>query len=177
MAVHGWSDPGRMNGADQRVAPLAERSSQRPADETARAGDKNLHPTLVSAYRRHHESSGHDMLSANDAENSMISWREAAKRGAISGTWAALASGLALMLSAKLERRRVLSPLNAPSQWIWGQTEGYETRPTWKHTALGYGIHHASAVMWATLHEKMFVRSPLTNASREIARAGVTTAI
>ena len=105
----------------------------------------------------------------------MASWREAARRGMVSGTWAAIASGAALMLCAKLERRPPLAPFNGPSQWLWGESQARRTSVTWRHTALGYGIHHASAIMWATLHEKMFTASPPRPPSVELTRASITT--
>jgi uncharacterized membrane protein len=105
----------------------------------------------------------------------MTSWREAARRGSVSGTWAAIASGIALVLCARLERRRPLAPFNGPSQWIWGESEARRTRADWRHTALGYGIHHASAIMWGTLHEKMYAATPPRRPSVEVARAGATT--
>jgi len=107
----------------------------------------------------------------------MAGWREAARRGAVSGTWAAIASGAALMLCAKRERRPALAPFNGPSQWLWGESQARQTRATWRHTAPGYVIHHASAVMWATLHEKLFPALPASAPSVELARAAATTTL
>jgi len=107
----------------------------------------------------------------------MASWGEAARRGAASGTWAAIGSGVALMLCARLERRPSLAPFNGPSQWLWGESQARRTRATWRHTGLGYVIHHASAIMWAMLHEKTFAASPPRPPSVELARAGATTVL
>jgi len=105
-------------------------------------------------------------------------WTEAVGAGAASGSWAAVISAGALAVCAALEGSRPLSPLNGPSQWVWGQRAARRTRVTVRHTALGYVIHHASAVMWAVLHEKMHgaVRAR-TSIQAELARAGATTAI
>ena len=104
----------------------------------------------------------------------MASWRESARRGTTSGTWAAIASGIVLIVCARLERQQPLAPFNGPSQWLWGEREARRTRADWRHTALGYGIHHASAIMWATLHEKTHATAS-SRPSVEIARAGATT--
>jgi hypothetical protein len=108
----------------------------------------------------------------------METWSEAVRAGAVSGSWAAVVSGGALAVCAALEGAQPLSPLNGPSQWVWGQRAAQQTRVTVRHTALGYVIHHASAVLWAVLHEKMHgeVRAR-TSMPVELARAGATTAV
>jgi uncharacterized membrane protein len=106
----------------------------------------------------------------------MATWRESARKGVASGTWAALASAAALVLCASAKRRPPLGPLNGPSQWFWGQQAARRTQVTWRHTALGYATHHASAIFWATLHEKMYPR-PARRSSVELARAGMTTVL
>ena len=105
-------------------------------------------------------------------------WREAARRGLVSGSSAAAASGAVLVVCAALEGRYPLSPLNGPSQWLWGEAETARPDPTLRHTAAGYVIHHASALLWATLHEKAF-DSPRHRrlASAELTRAFATAAI
>ena len=108
----------------------------------------------------------------------MISWREAAKRGALSGSIAALFSGITLAACGKIENDAAAGPLHGPSQWVWGRRAAYRRRPAWRYTALGYSIHHIASVSWAMLHEKHVARlahgrSP---AARMLA-AGATAAI
>lgn len=86
----------------------------------------------------------------------MRNWREAARNAWLSGTLASVLSTLALGLCGRWENRRVAAPTNAISHWIWGDGALLENRPTLRHTALGYGIHHAASVFWATLYEKWF---------------------
>jgi hypothetical protein len=103
-------------------------------------------------------------------------WGHAARRGLASGSLASAASAAMLALCAALEGRRALSPLNGPSQWIWGERAARRSDVTLRHTALGYAIHHASAVMWATLHEKTFDPARRRPASAELSRAAATAA-
>jgi hypothetical protein len=85
-------------------------------------------------------------------------WRTAWHRALRSGSTAAVLSGAVLALCGKLENNAPAGPLNGPSQWIWGERAGYRHRPTWRHTATGYAIHHAASLGWATLHEKHVAR-------------------
>jgi hypothetical protein len=104
-------------------------------------------------------------------------WGNAARRGLASGSLASVASAAMLVLCAALENRRPLSPLNGPSQWIWGERTARRSDATLRHTAVGYAIHHASAVMWATLHEKAFDPARRRPSTAELSRAAATTAI
>lgn len=82
------------------------------------------------------------------------------------GTLASLCSTLVLARRGKTETGSWVAPTNAISHWLWGNRAAATDAPSWKYTALGYGIHHASATFWAaiydrfsrkTLHEKPFV--------------------
>jgi hypothetical protein len=75
-----------------------------------------------------------------------------------SGSTASALSGAALALTGKLENEAPAGPLNGPSQWVWGERAGYRRRPSWRHTAIGYAIHHAASLGWATVHEKHVAR-------------------
>jgi hypothetical protein len=86
----------------------------------------------------------------------MSHWRRATIDGCISGTIAALTSTIALTVCGWIERRRPAAPNNAPSQWIWGESAGYETRATLRHTVVGFAVHHAMSIFWAVLHERTF---------------------
>ena len=67
-----------------------------------------------------------------------------------------LDGGLAGVLSTAMlawrgqrELARPAAPLNAPSQWVWGDEALRANRPTLRHTATGQLIHHASSLLWA----------------------------
>jgi hypothetical protein len=94
-----------------------------------------------------------------------MTWREAFRRGALSGTVASLLSTAALAFCGRLAAGTAAGPLNGPSQWIWGERAAHVRRATWRHTALGYVIHHLMSVGWATLHEKHFAHPALTSAA------------
>jgi hypothetical protein len=83
-------------------------------------------------------------------------WRDIVLKGVRSGSTAAITSALALAACGWLERRQPIAPFNGPSQWLWGRQAGYRTKITWRHTALGYLIHHGAAIGWGVLHERLF---------------------
>jgi hypothetical protein len=74
----------------------------------------------------------------------------------LSGTAASLASAAALMAGSRLRDGSWAGGLNGPSQWLWGESEAYTRRATFRHTALGYVIHHSTSIFWAVLHEAIF---------------------
>lgn len=76
----------------------------------------------------------------------------------ISGSVASAASLLALAACSGKENRAPFAAVNAVSHWIWGDEAFRHRRATWRHTALGMAIHHASSVFWGVLFERMFGR-------------------
>jgi hypothetical protein len=107
----------------------------------------------------------------------MATWREAGRAALWSGSAAAVLSGVVLAVCGKLERDAPAGPLNGPSQWIWGERAAYRRRPTWRHTAVGYCIHHVVSIGWATLHEKHVAGLARGYSARlRLAAAGATAA-
>jgi hypothetical protein len=84
-------------------------------------------------------------------------WRAAFARAVVSGSLAGVLSGVALAACGKLERNAPAGPLNGPSQWIWGEPSGHRRRVSWR-TLVGYSIHHAVSIVWATFYEKHVAR-------------------
>ncbi len=80
------------------------------------------------------------------------------KDACISGSNAAVLSGVVLSLCSKIEEGSAAGALNGPSQWIWGEREAYTRRATARHTLVGYTIHHASSMLWALAYEHAFGR-------------------
>lgn len=74
-------------------------------------------------------------------------------RALISGSCASALSTIALACGGHLECGRALAPVNAVSHWIWGDRAIHADRPAWRHTAVGYVIHHAMSVFWAAFYE------------------------
>jgi hypothetical protein len=84
----------------------------------------------------------------------MTTWNQAWHRALITGSAASVLSAVMLAICGKFERGAAAAPLNGPSQWVWDKQASYRSRPTWRHTAVGYFIHHLASLGWATLHEK-----------------------
>ena len=94
-----------------------------------------------------------------------------------SGTLASVFSAAALAICSKIEEGSAAGGLNGPSQWLWGEREAYTRRATLRHTAVGYTIHHATSLGWATLHERVFGQSPARkSAARHCAEAATSAA-
>jgi hypothetical protein len=74
----------------------------------------------------------------------------------VSGSFGSVISTIALAVCGKLEEGSAAGPNNGPSQWVWGEREAYTRKATWRHTAVGYAIHHMTSVGWATAHERVF---------------------
>lgn len=108
----------------------------------------------------------------------MRTWNEAFRIATRSGSAAAAISGLTLAACGKVERDAPAGPLNGPSQWVWGQRAARRRKATWRHTALGYAIHHLVSIGWATVHEKHVASlvDPRSPAARLLA-AGATATI
>lgn len=76
-----------------------------------------------------------------------------ALRALVSGS---VASVLSIIAATALSRPRTgsaASATNAPSQWVWGEPARRRHDVTLRHTALGYCIHHASSLLWGSVHE------------------------
>src|SRR5690606_2160671 len=73
----------------------------------------------------------------------------------LSGSVGSVTSTVALALCGGAENGSAAGPINGPSQWLWGQREAYTQALTWRHTAAGYVIHHATSVLWASVYENV----------------------
>jgi hypothetical protein len=92
----------------------------------------------------------------------------------ISGSTASLTSTLALGVCGARESGSIAGPINGPSQWLWGEAEGYSKELTWRHTATGYVIHHSMSVLWANVYEQMQRRSDSDSILTTCMNAGIT---
>lgn len=86
----------------------------------------------------------------------MKNWREAIRDGAVSGSVASILSTAVLAALSHREAPSTWSATNAISHWVWDKPAYREHRLDWSHTALGYGIHHASSMLWSTVFERWF---------------------
>lgn len=106
----------------------------------------------------------------------MTTWRRILSNAAVSGSVASLTSTAALALCGLLERGSAAGPLNGPSQWIWGRWAAYRRDASLPHTAVGYLIHHLSALFWAICNQGTFNRRPHPekSGSRELSECAMT---
>lgn len=103
-------------------------------------------------------------------------WGQALQRAWISGSAGSILSTLALAICGRLEGTTAAGPVNAPSQWVWGEQSAHRRRTSARETLLGYAIHHAVSIAWATAYERFLARpdKPWPN---NLARAGVTASL
>lgn len=107
----------------------------------------------------------------------MESWRTALRRGIDSGVPASVASTLVLAAAGKAETGSAAAPTNATSHWLWGAPATRVDRADWRHTALGYGIHHVCSVFWAVLYERYRPSAHNPTPARVLRDATATAAI
>lgn len=72
--------------------------------------------------------------------------------GLFTGSIASVASAAALAWAGRRENGHAAAPVNAVSHWVWHPQALDEDRPSLRHTATGYLIHHGASVFWGTLH-------------------------
>jgi len=68
-----------------------------------------------------------------------------------------------------------VTPMNGPSQWVWGRRAAHARDRSLRHTVLGYAIHHATSVMWATVFERL--RRIRPGPASTVAAAAATSAL
>jgi hypothetical protein len=105
-------------------------------------------------------------------------WRIAARRALVSGTLASVFSTAVLAWVGQRHLGRPFAPTNATSHWLWGDEESFSSLgPSLRHTAIGYGTHHASALMWALFYERWLGEARSQDALTIVTRAALMTAI
>jgi len=104
-------------------------------------------------------------------------WRDVVRTGLVAGAFSSIASTLALVWCGRREAGGGAAPTNATSHWVWGRKALVAREPSWRHTALGYAIHHGTATFWAVLHAWVHAgRHPPRSGGEALARAAVTAA-
>ena len=77
----------------------------------------------------------------------------ALRRALVSGTWASLVSTAVISCFSRRRNRATAAGTNATSQWVWGREAHRRDGWSLRHTALGYVIHHACSIFWASGYE------------------------
>lgn len=88
--------------------------------------------------------------------NSASAWRT----GLIAGAAASMFSTVALALTGKREVGSYSASTNATSHWVWRNEALHIHSPTWRHTAVGYAIHHLTSTFWAVLYARLYGNRP-----------------
>ncbi|HEY2818685.1 MAG TPA: hypothetical protein VGK44_16320 [Casimicrobiaceae bacterium] len=108
----------------------------------------------------------------------MGTWRRASRDALISGSAASIVSTSALLACGAIENGRPLAPVNAISHWYWGERAANRSRPSFRHTMMGYVTHHVAAIFWAVFYEKIFGRRRRAQiGAREFAEAAAISAL
>jgi hypothetical protein len=81
-----------------------------------------------------------------------------------------------LALLGRRENGSIASALNAPSHIVWGHEALAANNLDWKHTAVGQGVHHASAFFWGALFEALQARRRRRSVGGVLTDAAITTA-
>ena len=76
-------------------------------------------------------------------------------RALVSGTFASLATTVALTVLSRGAGRPAVAPINATSHWIHGDEAARAPTLDVSRTLVGYATHHASSMFWAYLFERM----------------------
>lgn len=84
--------------------------------------------------------------------------RHTITRAIFSGSLASLLSGLVVVAYSRKEASTPVQGINDVSHWAWEDKAFHQRKFSWRHTALGYTIHHASSIFWATLFETLLER-------------------
>lgn len=74
-------------------------------------------------------------------------------RALFSGSVAGVLSGAAVAACSKAEAGAYVRGVNSTSQWLWQERAHNQYKPSWRYTATGAVIHHASSIFWAVLFE------------------------
>jgi hypothetical protein len=85
----------------------------------------------------------------------MSNWITPVKRGLVGGSVASVLSTAALAALGKREAGSPFAPTNAISHWFYGNKAALQDKPSFKYTATGFAIHHASSLFWAVLLERL----------------------
>ncbi|WP_205665128.1 SDR family oxidoreductase [Caldimonas tepidiphila] len=95
----------------------------------------------------------------------------------LAGAVAALASTAMLVRRGRVEHGTPFAPLNATSQWAWGEEalrhEGADVR----HTVVGQIVHHGSAMLWGFVFEALQARRRQRTPQATLADAALVTVV
>lgn len=80
------------------------------------------------------------------------------RRAVVSGSYASLASTLALLHGGVRDTGSAIAPVNAVSHWLWKDKSFRRHEPSLRYSLTGYLIHHLASIFWATAYERLAFR-------------------
>ena len=89
-------------------------------------------------------------------------------RALFSGSVASLCSELLVLVRSKIDSGKAARGVNDISHWVWDERAHRQKEFSWRYTAMGYAIHHASSIFWATFFEAILARKFLIHRFREL---------
>ncbi len=96
------------------------------------------------------------------------------RQALVAGSVASITSSAVIVAASHRHRGAPASGTNATSHWLWGAKAQRRDRPSWRYTAVGYAIHHASSVFWAAIYEAVLARRATASPRyRSLLAAGV----
>jgi hypothetical protein len=104
-----------------------------------------------------------------------MEWREALIDALWSGSVASVISTAVLAAAGSYERADAPRPLNGPSQWVWGKHAPQQRGFSIRYTVVGYLIHHAMSIFWATFFERFRPRNRSTAVRPPVLAAAAAT--
>jgi hypothetical protein len=93
-----------------------------------------------------------------------------------SGIGAGALSGLAMAWRGRVDNGHVCSGMNPPSHWLWGDSGIDADGASWRYTAVGLGVHQASAFFWSTVFGFLRRRRHRPTATNAVSDAAAVTA-
>ena len=89
----------------------------------------------------------------------------------VAGTAAALLSAAVRTRRGEVELGAPAAPINATTQWLYGEQALRADRPSLRHTLIGALTHWASSLLWASMFEYIVRRDGPPSAARIVAGA------
>lgn len=93
------------------------------------------------------------------------------------GAIASVFSTVVLAVAGRRQAGSAYAPTNAVSHWLWGPPALAQDAPSWRHTAVGYAIHHGSALLWSWLYTRWQEQRQDTAALPLLGTAAAVTAL
>ncbi|MBJ6977864.1 MULTISPECIES: hypothetical protein [unclassified Luteimonas] len=78
-----------------------------------------------------------------------------ARRMLASGSLASLLSTVAVSVFSRRRSGHAAAGTNAASQWFWYPRARHVDEPSLRYTVAGYGVHHASSLLWGGVYESL----------------------